>query len=86
MTKYLQKSFTVSLGQNDSFRDNYDRAFGKLESVAELPDPLAPRTFEPLAVTVFLQPDCVEQLLGDSNDANVHTAVFRLVRDAVRRK
>ena len=38
---YLQKKFSVHLGQSDSFRDNYDRAFGKQHTPVEpLPDPL----------------------------------------------
>lgn len=62
---YLQKRFSVHLGQSDSFRDNYDRAFGKTGAphthtqVEPLPDPLqredsAPTESEMVSVTITL--------------------------------
>lgn len=42
--KYLNRSFTVKMGENEAFRSNYDRIFPKTPSepvlVEPLPDPL----------------------------------------------
>lgn len=36
--KYLQRSFTVKMGENEAFRSNYDRIFGKTPSEPVLSD------------------------------------------------
>lgn len=41
MTAFTQKSFSVAMGQNDAYRDNFDRAFAKkLDSVEILKEEL----------------------------------------------
>ena len=44
-TDYEKPSFSVAPGDSESYRDGWDRIFGKKEVVttAPLPDPLAPR-------------------------------------------
>lgn len=37
MTNFTNKTFSVHMGANDAYRDNYDRAFGKAAPVAETP-------------------------------------------------
>lgn len=48
--KYLQRSFTVKMGENEAFRSNYDRIFAKTpsEPVLSASEPVLPILTEPL--------------------------------------
>lgn len=48
MTQYTKKSFSVNMAQNSTYRDNYDRAFGK---GSEQPAPESETSPEPLDMT-----------------------------------
>jgi len=41
MTAYLQKSFSLAMGKNDAYRDNFDRAFAKLDEAEVLREELS---------------------------------------------
>lgn len=38
MTEYLKDSFSVNLGQNKNYRDNWDEIFGKLKHRLQVTD------------------------------------------------